>query len=225
MIASGVRKQWAWIVAFALAFFIGFSRWYLGVHFPHDVIVGWLIGGVILWAFIKYWDSTEIWLKQKSLGSQIMIALIVSLGFVALGAVAVGRLDGYIFPDAWQENALRPVELTELASPADGLPDPVSIESSITFAGVFFGMAMGAAWINARGGFQADGPIEKRALRFVVGLVGIVIIWMGLGEVFPDNGDLVSYVLRYVRYALVGFWIFAGAPWLFFRIKLAKSNM
>jgi hypothetical protein len=64
----------------------------------------------------------------------------------------------------------------------------------------------------------------KRALRYIVGLIGILILWMGLGQVFPDHADLTSYILRYVRYSLVGFWVAGGAPWLFFRIKLADAS-
>ena len=85
------------------------------------------------------------------------------------------------------------------------------------------GLALGAAWIAARGGYQTSGPVAKRALRYVIGLIGVVILWMGLGEVFPDNADLISYFLRYVRYTLVGFWVIGGAPWLFFRFKLADE--
>jgi hypothetical protein len=213
IIAAGVRKQWAWGVALALAFFIGFSRWYLGVHFPHDVIVGWLIGGILLWAFMQFWNPVEAWLKQQTLGSQVLIALIVSVIFIALGAVSVGRLDGYTFPEEWKDNALR----------AGELPAPVSIEGFITSAGTLFGLAAGVAWMATRGGYQASGPVAKRALRYVIGLIGVVILWMGLGEVFPDNADLISYLLRYVRYSLVGFWVSGGAPWLFFRFKLADK--
>jgi len=213
IMASGVRKRWAWGVALALAFLIGFSRWYLGVHFPHDVFVGWLLGGILLWAFMQFWNPVEAWLKQKTLGNQILIALIVSVIFIALGAVSVGRLDGYTFPEEWKDNALR----------AGELPAPVSIEGSITSAGTLFGLAVGAAWIAGRGGYQASGPVAKRALRYVIGLIGVAILWMGLGEVFPDNADLLSYFLRYVRYTLVGFWVSGGAPWLFFRFKLADE--
>jgi len=46
-----------------------------------------------------------------------------------------------------------------------------------------------------------------------------------IAVVLPDNADLISYVFRYIRYSLVGFWVSAGAPWLFFRFKLAQSQM
>lgn len=213
MIASGVRKRWAWGVAIALAFFIGFSRWYLGVHFPHDVFLGWLLGGILLWAFMQFWNPVEAWLKQQALGSQIFIAFIVSLIVIVLGAVSVGRLDGYTFPAEWRDNALR----------AGSLPAPVSIESFITSAGTLFGLAAGVAWLAARGGYQASGPVEKRALRFVVGLIGVMILWRGLALFLPDNADLISYIFRYLRYTLVGFWVSGGAPWLFFRFKLADE--
>jgi membrane-associated phospholipid phosphatase len=213
MIASGIHKRWAWGAAFALAFFIGFSRWYLGVHFPHDVFLGWLLGGILLWAFMQFWNPVEAWLKQKTLGSQILIAFIVTMIMIALGAVSVGRLAGYTFPEEWKENALR----------AGPLPAPVSIEGFITSAGTLFGLAIGAAWMAARGGFQASGPVVKRALRYVIGAIGIVILWMGLGQVFPENADMISYFLRYLRYTLVGFWVSGGAPWLFLRFNLADK--
>jgi hypothetical protein len=123
----------------------------------------------------------------------------------------VARLDGFVIPQEWIDNALR----------AGEEPDPVQFEEFLTTAGSFFGLAAGAAWIASRGGYQASGPLEKRALRYIVGLLGILILWMGLGAVFPSAEDLISYILRYVRYTLVGFWIIAGAPGLFFHFKLA----
>jgi hypothetical protein len=46
-------------------------------------------------------------------------------------------------------------------------------------------------------------------------------LWFGLGQIFPRDETLISYILRYMRYSLVGFWVIAGAPWLFFHFKLA----
>ena len=215
IMASGVRKRWAWIAAFALAFLIGFSRLYLGAHFVHDVLAGWLVGAGLLWAFMRFWDSVAAWLKTQSLGQQVMIAFVISIILVAIGALVVARLDGYTFPEEWRDNALRV---------SDELPAPVSMEGVLTSAGSLFGLAAGAAWIASRGGYQVSGPMGKRALRYVLGLIGILILWQGLGLVLPRDENLISYTLRYFRYALVGFWVTAGAPWLFFHFKLADRS-
>jgi membrane-associated phospholipid phosphatase len=212
VMAASVRKRWVWVVALTIVFLVGFSRLYLGVHFVHDVLTGWLVGGLLLWAVMWFWDPATAWLKGKSPAQQIGIAFAVSLIFLAVGAWSAARLDGYMFPEEWKENALR----------AGPLPDPVSIEGLLTSAGSLFGLSAGAAWIAARGGYQASGPVEKRALRYVIGLIGILILWFGLGQVFPRDETLISYILRYLRYSLVGFWVIAGAPWLFFHFKLAE---
>jgi hypothetical protein len=51
--------------------------------------------------------------------------------------------------------------------------------------------------------------------------MGILILWRGLGAIFPRDENLISYLLRYFRYTLVGLWISAAAPWLFFHFKLS----
>jgi hypothetical protein len=183
------------------------------MHFPGDVLAGWLIGIVLLFAFLKLWDPVGDWLKMKSLKQQVVIAFVVSLLMIAIGFWSAAHLTGYVFPAAWVDNALR----------AGSLPEPASIAGIFTSAGSLFGLGTGAAWIYSRGGYETSGPLEKRALRYVIGLLGILILWYGLGQVFPRGETLVPLILRYFRYSLVGFWITAGAPWLFFHFKLVRS--
>jgi membrane-associated phospholipid phosphatase len=211
-LAAGIHKRWAWVAAILLTFFIGFSRLYLGMHFLHDVMLGWLLGILLLFAFLRFWDPIVVWLKGKTMSQQVTVAFVVSLLMIAIGFLSYIPLNAYVFPVEWTDNALR----------VGPLPDPVSVEGILTSAGSLFGLAAGAAWIASQGGYEVSGPLEKRALRYVIGLIGIMILWYGLGEVFPRGETLISLVLRYIRYSLVGFWITAGAPWLFFHFKLAR---
>jgi hypothetical protein len=206
-------KRWVWTIAAILVFLIGFSRLYLGVHFLHDVILGWIIGYAILFVFLRFWDPVADWLKVRTLGQQVLIAFLVSLVLIAMSLLSSIHLDGYVFPTAWAANALR----------SGPLPAPASIEGIFTSAGSLFGMAAGAAWIASRGGYQTAGPVAKRALRYAIGLIGVLILWEGLGAVFPRGEEWFPLLLRYIRYTLVGFWIMGGAPWLFFHFNLARK--
>ena len=54
-------KAYVLSVAALLTAIIGVSRVYLGVHWPTDVIAGWLIGGA--WAFLC--ASVMVWLQRR----------------------------------------------------------------------------------------------------------------------------------------------------------------
>lgn len=47
-LALKFKSGWLWAIAVALALAIGYSRMYVGVHFPQDVIGGWTIGVILL---------------------------------------------------------------------------------------------------------------------------------------------------------------------------------
>jgi membrane-associated phospholipid phosphatase len=211
LVAAWLNRRWALICAFVLAFLVSFSRLYLGVHFVHDVVMGWLLGYLVLLAFLRFWDPVARWLERRTLYQQILIPFGISLVMIVIGFALTARLDGYVFPPEWVDNARR----------AGPLPDPVSLEDTFTAAGVLFGLATGMAWTASRGGYATSGPLLKRALRYVVGLAGVAILWFGLGQIFPEGETAVALILRYGRYALVGLWVTAGAPWLFFHFKLA----
>ncbi len=214
IIAVCINKAWAWITAGALIFLIGFSRIYLGSHFPHDIILGWVIGGLILYAFVKLEKPVLEWFVPKTMSQQIMIGFIVSMIFILIGFSAAMLRKDFQVPEQWISNAL-------LASTE--VPAPVNPHGIFTLAGTFFGLVSGAVLILHNGGYQATGPVWKRALRYIVGLIGVLLFWMGLGAILPDGDGFIFYVLRYLRYSLVGLWVAAGAPWVFVRLSLSES--
>lgn len=211
-VASYIRRKWAWGIAFILMLMIGLSRVYLGAHFFIDVFAGWIIGALVLWLYFRYWDPLVNWAVKKPLGMQILYAFLASAGIVMLGWIAILVPGDFILPEDWVINAAR-IGNEKIA--------PFSLSGLITLAGTLFGLLAGIAWLASRGGWQSAGPVGKRIARYLVGLLGVFVFWYGLGLFFPRGEALVPYVLRYVRYALLGFWVSAGAPFFFMKLKLS----
>ena len=79
IIASHVRKWWAWAIAIMLMVLIGFSRIYLGVHFPTDVLGGWTIGVILLALYILLVPRIEAWLKGVGLAGRLALVIVIPL--------------------------------------------------------------------------------------------------------------------------------------------------
>lgn len=210
--AGYLRKTWVWVTAIFLMLMIGFSRVYLGAHFAIDTVAGWLIGALLLWLFLRYWDAVVTWARKQSLNRQISYAFLFSIGMVLIGWIFIFLNRSFVLPESWIVNASRAGD-EEIA--------PFALSTVITPAATLFGLLAGIAWLAPRGGWQASGPVWMRAARYVVGVIGVIVIWYGLGLVFPRGEALLPYLLRYARYALLGLWVSAGAPLIFTKLKLS----
>jgi len=213
VLAARLRKWWAWLIAALIVFMIGISRVYLGVHFPHDVILGWLIGVLLLWLILRFWQPVMECLKKMSLMNQVLAAFISSLIIILISLIPYIWLKStnWQAPQTW----------------ADYAKDAITMSSAFTTAGTFFGLMAGLTWFNHQGGFDSGGLLWKRIVRFLLGAVGVLIFYLGLkvliGLIVPDSEALLPLLLRYIRYSLVGWWMTAGAPWLFVHWKLADK--
>jgi len=47
IVLTGKRFKWLWIVALTWAFLMSYTRIYLGVHFPGDILAGMMMGSLI----------------------------------------------------------------------------------------------------------------------------------------------------------------------------------
>jgi hypothetical protein len=148
---------------------------------------------------------------------QYLIVFAASLSFVLVAWLVNLSHGDWQVPTNWVANAAA-------AFPEEQPINPLSVEGLMTVVGVFFGLGAGTIWIAERGGFDTHGIWWRRVLRYPLGLVGLMILWAGLGAVFPDGENLLAYSLRYLRYALIGFWIAGLAPLVFLKLKLANEG-
>jgi membrane-associated phospholipid phosphatase len=59
------KRWWAWLVSVFLAGLVGFSRLVLGVHWLSDVLFGYLVAGLWVWAVVKFvWPHIHQWLTS-----------------------------------------------------------------------------------------------------------------------------------------------------------------
>ena len=204
--------RWAMVV---LIFLIGLSRVFLAVHFPTDVLLGWAIGGVVLWAFMRWEARVLAWVNRHTLAQKTGLAFVASLLLIAIPLV------GNLFlpladPPEWAAMAAQAYPL----KPGELAINPRDIGGAVGVAGVFFGLTAGLALLFHQTSFDTRRVWWKLLLRFALGAVGVLVLWMGLRAVLPRDASLVAQALRYLRYAVTGFWVAYGAPWLFIKLKL-----
>ncbi len=183
LLAPRIRKPWGLILAIVIPLAIGFTRLYLGVHFPTDVFLGLALGWGIAIASAVFGDRIAALVSAWNPRLKIIVAAALALGMNALN----------------MEDTSMP--------------------------GAFFGTALGIVFMSSRLGFDASsGSLAKKASRFLVGLLVLVIIYAGGKLAFPGEGESLYALFRFLRYGLMGFWISFGAPWLFLRMKLADPR-
>ncbi len=181
------------IVAVVLILLIAFSRIYVGVHFPQDVVGGLLIGLLLLVAY--NWVIGTIEKRHFDLPLPIKLALSVVVPLALL------------FAHPFDVDGTYPAEL------------------AATTMGTILGMSIGFVLEQKHIRFKVDGLWWKRGLRFILGMVLVVIFYLGLKLAFPQEvSHSVAIALRLIRYSLVGFSAAFLAPWLFVATSLAEQE-
>ena len=212
-LATKFQKKWTVFLFYGLILLISLSRLYLGVHFLSDILCGWFIGGIILFLFLKFEKPFLNWFNRFPLYQKTYFLFLFTVILFGSGLIWSAVQSQVPVPNDWLLNAK--------ANPSAVPVSPYSPNDIVTFSGVFFGISAGYVWLNDKMTYKpGQGSFIQKTLRFLIGLIGVLIIVYGLGFVLPGGVDLLASMMRYVRFALTGVWVSAFCPLLFKKMHL-----
>jgi membrane-associated phospholipid phosphatase len=195
----GRKRIVIWAASIFFVLLIGFTRLYLGVHFPTDLLAGWALGAIILLLmyalsplFIKHL-ANQTRLQNILAAIAVLVMIVIYPGDRSLPAVFLGFCLGYNimkknFPFCSYSEIPKEKKLS------------VMLLRCITgFAGLV------VIYFVLRLLFPGEGS-----------LFSDIPLW---GETSP------FYELgRFIRYGAVGLWASAGAPMVFQRMGLSFAT-
>ena len=213
-LASQVRRRWAWIAAAALVLLISLSRLYLGVHFPHDVLVGWLLGGLCLGAFLWLAPRAGRYVSRLPLAGVALVSAATAGAILLIGHGVLAVMADVPDPPAWAVYAMHARDFSH------------SVDAASMLAGAILGYVLQERYVR----FDTAGPLGQRLLRFLVGFIGLSAIIYGAGglahavPVSYATEERVILAVRFCRYFLAMLWAAYLAPWVFVRLRLASPR-
>jgi membrane-associated phospholipid phosphatase len=102
--ASWGKKKWYFAIAALFCLLISFSRIYLGVHFPTDILGGWVLGGLVLCVYFLFGKRIEQLLEQGGFRGEMIATAAAAFVMILYcpaekalmpGAVLLGMGAGY----------------------------------------------------------------------------------------------------------------------------------
>jgi hypothetical protein len=183
-LAIQIKKAWFWVLAISLMILIPLSRLYLGLHFPTDLLGGYILGALLLCLFLNFSKPLENWLMSIGILWRIIMAVLFPIILMAL------------------------------------LPsqEPNAISAGSLFIGISLGVVIENQWVR----FDPSTEPRNQASKLILGIISLFVLRFGLKLLFTSLTPETFFLG--LRYALIGCWFSAGAPWAFIKLGLAQKR-
>jgi len=193
-----VENPFVRVIAVLAILATGFSRPYLGVHYPADIIIGWVIGLLVALVAIKRADRISEGWDKLSYKYQVAIAVASSL-ILWLATIAI---------NGWR---------------IDGQP-----RAFLGYAGFLTGIVIGRPIELSTVNFDPrSSTLPAKILRFAISVAIVLVSLVLLDKVFraiADDFSVLGYLLQYIRYVIAGVINIFVAPLFFTKLGLAETS-
>jgi hypothetical protein len=192
LIASWSGKAWACAAAALMCLTVSFSRVYLGVHFPTDLVGGWILGGLTLYAYARVEGRLKAVLVRG--GQRLQMILSAAAAFVMI-----------------------------LYRPSAEMLMPGAV---VLGMGLAYSLTANRIHFRSAAVFDRKGAAKALTLvgRYLIGVIGIVLFFVAFSRIDPGEESSLYILFFFLRFVLLEFWIYAGAPWVFLRLRLAERQ-
>lgn len=179
------KNSWVYILGIIMILGIGISRLYLAVHWPIDVLCGWIFGIVFTIFLGKVFDYVD---NNKSYGVLFLLLipfaavlyLVNSTEYIKILGLLTGFILGYIVEDKF-----------------------IKFETGQTNKRIDFSSKSNKSRKN-------KSRLIINLYRLIIGISTLALAYVGLKYIMPS-----SYIFDYIRYAIVVFYAVAGVPAVF----------
>jgi hypothetical protein len=214
IIASWGTKKWLYGIAAFVCLAVSFSRVYLGVHFPTDILGGWIIGAVILCAYFCI-------VKRVNARFDARVNAPAGEGTARFNPVELLARGGFR------------AELIAASTVAFIMILYRPTEEALMPGALFLGMALGYSLNRHYVGFKSSGAGGKARyakyltlfFRCLTGTAGMVLIFAAITKIIPEDRHNDYYaLLSFSRFVIMTLWVYAGAPYLFGLLRLVEPK-
>ncbi len=242
------RETARFTVLFCLSFWINSElKRFLGQPRPYDLVpelkVGYCSGGGGLPSYhaqgsLLFWGYISLWFRRIPLYAlSIIIVLLIAFSRMYLGhhfptdilggwLISFALLSAFLAFHEKIEDRLMKWSFIERLALAFFLPFLLTFVKpngwTIGALGFFAGFGTGYCVLKEYIPFNTAGGFFYKLWRYLIGLAGLAVLYNGLGYLFSAEDRLIFWILLFIKFMLMGFWMSAGAPWVFTRLGLVN---